>query len=102
MKIEVESGKIVKAVEAVDGIRVIVNTEEDARQALELLLRNEEVFGEHATLLRRFSIESLRRYETSAVNYLTVFVLDFHFEDDVPADTRVNAIKALQRFFDRV
>lgn len=102
MKIEVESEKIVKAVEATNGIRVIVNTEEDAREALDLILRKEEVFGENAALLRNFSIETLRRYETSAVNYLTVFILDFHFEEDVSPDRKVGAVKALQRFFERV
>jgi len=102
VKIEVESDKIVKAVEAMDGIRVIVNTEEDAREALELILRKEDVFGEYAALLRRFSLDSVRRYTTSAVNYLTVFILDFQFDEDIPADKRVEAVKVLQRYFERV
>jgi len=102
VKIEVESEKIVRAVEEIYGIRVIVNTEEDAREALDLILRNEEAFGEHTTLLHRFSIESNRRYKTSAVNYLTVFILDFHFDEEIPAGKRVEAVKGLQRFFDRV
>ncbi len=102
MKIEVESEKIVKAVEATDGIRVIVNTEEDAREALDLILRKEDVFGDTASLLRDFSVSSQRRYKTSAVNYLTVFILDFHFEEDVSPDRKVGAVKALQRFFERV
>jgi hypothetical protein len=102
VKIEVESEKIVKAVEELDGIRVTVNTEEDAREALELVLRKEEIFGEYAALLRRFSIDSLRGYKTSAVNYITVFTLDFHFEEGISADRKVEAIKVLQRFFERV
>ncbi|MFO8088294.1 MAG: hypothetical protein R6U13_00510 [Desulfatiglandaceae bacterium] len=102
MKIEVESEKIVKAVEEIYGIRVIVNTEEDAREALDLILGNEKVFGDHAPLLRRFSMESDRRYKTSAVNYITVFILDFHFEEEIPAGKRVEAVKGLQRFFEQV
>jgi hypothetical protein len=102
VKIEVESEKIVKAVDEIYGIRVIVNTEEDAREALDLILGNEEVFGEHAPLLRRFTIESDRRYKTSAVNYITVFILDFHFDEDIPSSKKVETIKLLQRFFARV
>lgn len=102
MKIEVESEKIVHAVEEIHGIRVIVNTEEDAREALDLILGDENVFGEYAPLLRRFSIESERRYKTSAVNYITVFVLDFHFQEDTPSAKKVEAVKLLQRFFERI
>jgi len=102
VKIEVESEKIVKAVDEIYGIRVIVNTEEDAREALDLILGNEEVFGEFAPLLRRFSMESERRYKTSAVNYITLFILDFHFDEDIPSGKKVEAVKRLQRFFERV
>ncbi len=102
MKIEVESEKIIKAVEKIHGIRVIVNTDEDAREALDLILGNTEVFGEFTPLLHRFSIESERKYKTSAVNYITIFILDFHFNEDIPSDKKVKAVKALQKFFDRL
>ena len=45
---------------------------------------------------------SFQKYETTAVDYKMIFLLEFIFEDNVSVDTKVAAIKELQGFFNQV
>jgi hypothetical protein len=99
MKVKVESQKIVKAVKKLDGIEIVLESETDAKEAINLILRKSELIkgGEHGKL-KDVKVTSLQEYETSAVNYKIVFLLEFLFEDKVSLDTKVEVIKEIQEF----
>jgi len=103
MKVKVESEKITKAVKKLDGIEIVLENANDAKEAVNLILRKSELFkrDEHAKL-REVKVTSLQEYETSAVNYKMVFLLEFLFENDVPLDTKVAVIKEVQEFFGKI
>jgi hypothetical protein len=103
MKIKVEGEKIINAVKKLDGIEIAVENTDDAREAFSLILRKNEIFGgDDSRRLKDFKVTSSTKYETSAVNYKMIFLLEFHFEDDISLDQRVAAIKKLQEFFEKV
>ena len=103
MKIKVESEKIIKAVKKLDGIEVVVENPDDAREAIHLILGKTGIFeGEGAGRIKEFNVTAFQRYETSAVDYKMIFLLEFLFEEDVSLETRVDVIKELQEFFEKV
>jgi len=103
MKVKVESEKIIKAVKQLDGIEIVLENTDDAKEAINLILRKTELFKrDEYGKLREVKVTSLQEYETSAVNYRMIFLLEFLFEDDVPLDTKVAAIKEVQEFFGKI
>lgn len=103
MKIKVDGEKIINAVKKLDGIEIVVENTDDARDAFSLILRKSELFsGDDCAKLKDFEVTAFTKYETSAVNYKMVFLLEFHFEDDISLDQRVAVIKKLQEFFEKV
>ena len=103
MKVKVESEKIVKAVKKLDGIEIVLQNTDDAKEAINLILRKTELFKrEDYGKLKDVKVTSLQEYETSAVNYKMIFLLEFLFEDDVPSDTKVAIIKEMQDFFSKI
>ena len=46
-------------------------------------------------------VTSLQKYETSAVDYKMIFLLDFIFEEDVTLDIKVAILKEFQAFFNK-
>ena len=103
MKIKVESEKIVKAARKLDGIEMVLENAEDAKEALNLILRKSELFRkEHYARLKDVVVTSFREYKTSAVDYRMVFLIEFLFEDNTPLDKKVSLIKELQEFFNKV
>jgi len=103
MKIRVESEKIAKAVKKLDGIEIAVDNPEDAKEAIDLIFRKTDLFSTDVQgNLKDVLVSAHQKYETSAVNYKTVFQLEFLFEDAVALDTRVSVIKELQQFFEKV
>ncbi len=103
MKVKVESEKIIKAVKELDGIEIVLENTDDAKEAINLILRKIELFkrDEYAKL-REVKVTSFQEYKTSAVDYKMIFLLEFVFEDDVPLDTKVAIIKEVQEFFNKV
>jgi len=103
MKVKVENEKIIKAVKKLDGIEIVLENTDDAKEAINLILRKTELFkrDEYAKL-KEVKVTSLQEYEPSAVNYKMMFLLEFLFEDDVPSDTRVAVIKEVQEFFGKI
>ena len=103
MKIKVESEKIIKAVKKLDEIEVVLENSDDAKEAINLILRKTDLFNraEYGEL-KDVKVTSLQKYETSAVNYKMVFLLEFIFHEDISFDTRVSFIKELQDFFNKV
>jgi hypothetical protein len=103
MKIKVESEKIVKALKKLDGIEIVLENPHDAKEAIDQILRKtgllaKDEFGK----LIDIKVSSFQNYETSAVNYKIIFLLEFLFDDGISLDTKVSAIKQLQEFFSKV
>ena len=103
MKVKVESEKIIKAVKKLDGIEIVLENADDAKEAINLILTKTELFkrNEYAKLTE-VKVTSIQEYETSAVNYKMLFLLEFLFEDDVSLETKVAVIKEVQEFFGKV
>ena len=103
MKIKVESEKIIKAVQKLDGIDIVVENADDAKEAINLILRKTGIFdSNHSEKLRGIKVSAYQKYEDSAVIYKMIFLLEFLFEEDESLDSRVTTIKRLQDFFDKV
>ena len=103
MKIRVDSAQIVKAVKKTEGIEIVVETEGDALEGVNLILRRPDSFkGADFSGLKEIRVTPHRTYETSAVEYRTAFLLDFVFDSNVDLDARVKAIRAFQQFLERL
>ena len=103
MKIKMEGDKIAKGIQKVDGIEIVLENPGDAKEGIDLILRKTGLFDEDAYRgLKDIEVTAFERYETSAVDYKMIFLLEFLFEDDVPLDTKISAIRELQTFFDKI
>ena len=103
MKIKVESEKIIKAVKKLDGIEIVLENPDDAKEAINLILTKTDLFkGDDYGKLRDVKVTSFQEYKTSAVDYKMIFLVEFLFEDNISLDTKVAVIKELQEFFARV
>ena len=103
MKIKVESEKIIKAVKKLDGIEIVLENLEDAKEAIDLILLRTGLFDKHDSAdLKEVRVTSYQKYETTAVDYKMIFLLEFIFEKNISLDTRVAMIKELQVFFNKV
>ena len=103
MKLKVESEKIIKAVQKLDGIEIVLENTNDAKEAINLILRKTDLFkrDEHSKL-KEVEVTSFQEYKTSAVDYKMIFLLEFLFEEDVSLDTKVAVIKEVQEFFRKI
>ncbi|MBW1848673.1 MAG: hypothetical protein JRJ27_16380 [Deltaproteobacteria bacterium] len=103
MKIKVESEKIIKAVKKLDGIEIVLENPDDAKEAINLILRKTDLLkGDDYGKLRDVKVSSFQEYKTSSVDYKMIVLLEFLFEDNIPLDTKVTVIKKLQEFFGKV
>lgn len=100
MKITVEGGKIIKSVKKLDGIEIVLENLEDAKEAINLILMRTGLFEkDKQTDLKDVRVTSFQKYETTAVDYKMIFLLEFIFEDSIALDTKVEVIKKFQEFF---
>ena len=103
MKVKVQSEKIIKAVKKLDGIEIVLENTDDAKEAINLILRKTDLFTrDDYGKLKDVEVTSFQEYETSAVNYKMIFLLEFVFENDVTLDTKVAIIKEVQEFFGKI
>ena len=103
MKIKIESEKIVNAVKKLHGIEIVLENHDDAKEAIDLILSQTELFTRDAyQKLKDVKVTSFRQYETSAVDYKMIFLLEFIFEDDASLDTKTSVIKEVHQFFSKV
>lgn len=103
MKVKVESEKIIKAVKKLDGVEIVLENADDAKEAIDLILRKTELINsEDYAKLKEVKVTSFQEYKTSAVDYKMVFLLEFLFEDKVSLDTKVSVIKEVQKFFEKI
>ena len=103
MKIKVEGAKIISAVKKLDGIEIVLENLEDAKEAIRLILLRTGLFEKHKDAeLKDVKVTSFQRYETTAVDYKMIFLLEFIFQDNISLDARVAVLKELQGFFNKV
>ena len=103
MKIKVESEKIIKAVKKLDGIEMVLENLNDAKEAIELILSRSGLFEKQKTVkFKDVVVTSFQKYETTAVDYKMIFLLEFIFEADVSLNDKIAIIKELQDFFNKV
>jgi len=100
MKIKVESEKIIKAMKKLDGIEIVLENPTDAKEAIDIILRKADRFQKQDfQKLKDVKVTSFQRYETSAVDYKMIFLLEFMFEENISPDIKLALIKELQDFF---
>jgi hypothetical protein len=100
MKIKVERDKLVKALKEVEGIEVTLENAEDAKEALDLILKKSQLFkGAEGKQLKDIIVTASQEYKTSAVEYNIVFTLEFVFASGVFTDAKIALIKEVQAFF---
>lgn len=103
MKIKIEAQKIISAVKKLDGIEIVVENLDDAREAIQLILLRTGLFEKHSDVrIKEVKVTSYQKYETTAVDYKMIFLLEFIFQDDIPLDAKVSVLKELQVFFNKV
>ena len=103
MKIKIESEKIIKAVKKLEGIEIVLENLEDAKEAIHLILARTGLSEKHKEAkLKDVKVTSFHRYETTAVDYKMIFLLEFIFEADIALNTKVAIIKELQDFFQKI
>ena len=101
MKIKVGADKIVKGVQKLEGVEIVVENPQDAREGIDLILDKTGIKKDLEGTLKDIKTTAFQSYETSAVDYKMMFLLEFVFEDPVPLDTRVSAIRDLQSFLEK-
>ena len=102
MKIKIESHQIIKAVKKLDGIEIVLENLEDAKEAINLILVRTGLFEKFGDVkLKDVKVTSFQKYETTAVDYKMIFLLEFIFEEDASLDAKVSTIKELQGFFNK-
>lgn len=103
MKIKVESEQIIKAVKKLNGIEILLENPNDAKEAMDLIFSKSDLFeGEDYAKPKDVTLSSFQEYKTSAVDYKMIFLLEFHFDEEVPVEKKVSFIKMLQEFFAKI
>ena len=103
MKIKIESEKIIKAVKKLEGIEIVLENLDDAREAINIILQRTGLFDKHKdATLGDVRVSSYQKYETTSVDYKMIFLLEFIFENNITLDTRIAVIKELQEFFSKI
>ena len=75
----------------------------DAKEAVNLILEKTDLFKkDDYGKLKEVQVTSFQAYETSAVNYKMIFLLEFLFEEGISLDNKVAILKEFQEFFDKV
>ena len=75
----------------------------DAKEAMDLILKKIELPNAiDFNKLRDVSVSSFQEYNTSAVQYKMIFLLEFLFEDNLSLETKVALIKEIQNFFAKI
>ena len=103
MKIKVEADKIIKAMKKLEGIEIVLQNPDDAREAINLILSRTGLAKKLQTAqFSELKVTSYQKYETTAVDYKMIFLLEFTFVENVSLDTKVSVIKEFQDFFNKL
>jgi len=94
---------MIKAVKKIHGIEIVLENLEDAKEAINLILLRTGLFDKHKEAkLKDVKVTSFQRYETTAVDYKMIFLLEFLFDEGTSLDNKVAVLKELQVFFNKV
>jgi len=103
MKIKIESEKIVKAVKKLEGVEIVLENLNDAREAIQLIIDRSGLLEKHTGgKFTDVKVTSFQKYETTAVDYKMIFLLEFMFDADVSLSDKIAIIKELQDFFNKI
>jgi hypothetical protein len=100
MKIKVFEDQLAKAIKRLVGIDVIVDTVEEARRGLGLILEKTEASNRPDYRgLKEIRISQKVEHATTAVEHRVVYILEFVLEDDSHLPMEIALIQELQRIF---
>ena len=103
MKIRVRDEKIIKAIKNVEGIDIVPKSVEDAKKAMQLILRKTETSRtKDYEGLREIAITRVVEHTTSAVEYQTYYEVEFVLTDERFIDMEIALIKELQTMFEKL
>ena len=103
MKIKVESEKIIKSVKKLEEIEIVLENLEDAKEAINLILIRTGLLQKYEDLkIKDVQVTSYQKYDTTAVDYKMIFLLEFIFDAAVSLEKKVAVIKEFQEFFSKV
>ncbi len=101
MKIRVDKKKIIEAVRKLEGIEIVLESEEDAREALDLIMAGGDLFNDSLFQgLKEIRLSEVKEYKTSSVNYEVYYLMEFVFDEKIPPRERAEAVKRVQVFFE--
>jgi hypothetical protein len=100
MKIKVYEDQMTKAIKRLVGIEVIIDTVEEARKGLALILeRTETAKRQDYKGLKDIKITQKVEHPTTAVEHKLTYILEFILEDDSYLPMEIALIQELQRIF---
>ncbi len=100
MKIKVYEDQMTKAIKRLVGIEVIIDTVEEARKGLSLILeRTETSKREDYKGLKEIRITQKVEHPTTAVEHKLTYILEFILEDESYLPMEIALIQELQEIF---
>jgi hypothetical protein len=100
MKIKVPEEKIIRAIKRFEGIDIVLGNIEDARQAINLILRRTDISKHEAYKgLKEIKISSVIEHATTAMEHQTNYIIEFVLENDSFIDMEIALIRELQKIF---
>jgi|GEM_PF-848696 hypothetical protein len=102
MKIKVAQEDLTRAIQRLVGIDLIIDTVEEARKALRLILERTKVSQrDDFRGLKEIKISQRVEHATTAMEHRTVFVIEFLLEDESYLPMEIELIQELQGIFRR-
>jgi len=100
VKIKVFEDQMTRAIKRLVGIEIIIDTVEEARRGLGLILeRTETAKREDFKGLKEIRITQKVEHPTTAVEHKLAYIIEFVLEDDSYLPMEIALIQELQRIF---
>lgn len=103
MRIKVLDEKIMKAIKKLEGIDIVLKNAEDAKKAMQIVLRKTEISKtKEYEGLKDLVITQVVEHPTSAVEYTIYYEIEFVLADDRYTEMEIALIKELQGMFGKL
>lgn len=103
MKIKVSENELTSAIQRLIGIDIIIDTVEEARRALNLILeRTEASKRPEYQGIKEINISQKVEHASTAMEHQTVFVIEFILADESHLSMEIALIQELQKIFQQV
>jgi hypothetical protein len=100
MKIKVSEKQLTRAIERLIGINIILDTVDEARKALGLILdKTEASKRQEYAGLKEMKISQKVEHATTAMEHKNVYVIEFVLENDSYLPMEIELIHELQQIF---